>query len=44
MAREGKIVELVVTDDVASVLGVNTPADLAKAAELLAARMAHQRV
>jgi bifunctional UDP-N-acetylglucosamine pyrophosphorylase/glucosamine-1-phosphate N-acetyltransferase len=44
LAREGKIVELVVTDDVASVLGVNTPADLAKAAELLAARMAHQRV
>lgn len=40
LAREGKGVELVVTDDVASVLGVNTPADLAKAEELLAARRA----
>ena len=40
LAREGKVVELLVTDDVASVLGVNTPADLAKAEELLAARQA----
>ncbi len=40
LAREGKPVELVVTDDVASVLGVNTPADLATAERLLAARRA----
>ena len=38
LAREGKVVELVITDDVASVLGVNTPADLATAEQLLAAR------
>ena len=40
LAREGRRVELVTTDDVASVLGVNTPADLAKAEELLALRRA----
>jgi bifunctional N-acetylglucosamine-1-phosphate-uridyltransferase/glucosamine-1-phosphate-acetyltransferase GlmU-like protein len=38
LAREGKVVELVITDDVASVLGVNTPADLATAEQLLAKR------
>jgi bifunctional UDP-N-acetylglucosamine pyrophosphorylase/glucosamine-1-phosphate N-acetyltransferase len=38
LRREGRPVELVVTDDPASVLGVNTPADLATATRLLAAR------
>jgi UDP-N-acetylglucosamine diphosphorylase/glucosamine-1-phosphate N-acetyltransferase len=38
LAKEGKPVELVTTDDVASVLGVNTPADLANAERLYAAR------
>lgn len=39
LAREGKIVELIITSDVASVLGVNTPADLAMAEKLLAVRL-----
>ncbi len=38
LVAEGRPVELVVTDDVASVLGVNTPADLATAERLRAAR------
>ena len=38
LAAEGAPVELVTTDDIASVLGVNTPADLAQAERLLAAR------
>ncbi len=40
LVQEGRPVELVVTDDVASVLGVNTPADLAQAEQLYARRMA----
>lgn len=40
LVREGRPVELVTTDDVASVLGVNTPADLANAERLHAARLA----
>jgi bifunctional UDP-N-acetylglucosamine pyrophosphorylase/glucosamine-1-phosphate N-acetyltransferase len=43
LAREGKGVELVTTDDVASVLGVNTPADLAQAERLYAQRQASAR-
>jgi len=38
LAAGGEGVELVVTDDVASVLGVNTPADLAQAERLYAQR------
>jgi tRNA(Ile)-lysidine synthase len=38
LVAEGKLVELVTTEDVASVLGVNTPADLATAERLRAAR------
>ncbi|MBA2480806.1 MAG: NTP transferase domain-containing protein [Planctomycetes bacterium] len=38
LVAEGEPVELVVTDDVASVLGVNTPADLATAERLRAGR------
>jgi bifunctional UDP-N-acetylglucosamine pyrophosphorylase / glucosamine-1-phosphate N-acetyltransferase len=38
LVNEGRAVELVVTDDVASVLGVNTPADLAQAEKMHAAR------
>ncbi len=38
LVSEGLPVELVVTDDLASVLGVNTPNDLATAEKLLAAR------
>jgi bifunctional UDP-N-acetylglucosamine pyrophosphorylase / glucosamine-1-phosphate N-acetyltransferase len=40
LVQEGRPVELVTTDDVASVLGVNTPADLAQAGQLHAARLA----
>jgi bifunctional UDP-N-acetylglucosamine pyrophosphorylase/glucosamine-1-phosphate N-acetyltransferase len=40
LVGEGRPVELVVTDDVASVLGVNTPADLATAERLRAERLA----
>ncbi|HEX3132951.1 MAG TPA: NTP transferase domain-containing protein [Planctomycetota bacterium] len=40
LVNEGRAVELVTTDDVASVLGVNTPADLAQAEQLYAKRMA----
>ena len=40
LVNEGRAVELVVTDDVASVLGVNTPADLAQAELLHAKRLA----
>ena len=40
LVNEGKPVELIVTDDIASVLGVNTPADLATAERLLAERRA----
>ncbi len=40
LVTEGKGVELVVTDDVASVLGVNTPVDLATAERLRAQRLA----
>jgi len=40
LAAEGRPVELVVTDDVAAVLGINTPADLAQAERLYAARRA----
>lgn len=40
LVREGRAVELVTTDDVASVLGVNTPADLAHAERLFATRLA----
>ncbi|MBA3700892.1 MAG: NTP transferase domain-containing protein [Planctomycetes bacterium] len=40
LVNEGRPVELVVTDDVASVLGVNTPADLAQAEQLYAKRQA----
>ncbi len=40
LVAEGKGVELVVTDDVASVLGVNTPTDLATAERLRAQRLA----
>jgi bifunctional UDP-N-acetylglucosamine pyrophosphorylase / glucosamine-1-phosphate N-acetyltransferase len=40
LVNEGRAVELVVTDDVASVLGVNTPADLAQAEQLYAKRQA----
>ena len=40
LVAEGRPVELVTTDDVASVLGVNTPADLAQAERLYAARLA----
>jgi bifunctional UDP-N-acetylglucosamine pyrophosphorylase/glucosamine-1-phosphate N-acetyltransferase len=39
LAREGAGVELVVTDDAGSVLGVNTPADLATAERAFNARM-----
>ncbi len=39
LASEGVGVELVVTDDPGSVLGVNTPADLVTAAQVLAARL-----
>lgn len=35
LAGEGRPVELVITEDPAAVLGVNTPADLARAEELL---------
>ncbi len=38
LAREGGPVELVTTDDIAAVLGINTPADLANAERLFAAR------
>jgi bifunctional UDP-N-acetylglucosamine pyrophosphorylase/glucosamine-1-phosphate N-acetyltransferase len=38
LAAEGKVVELVITEDAASVLGGNTPADLAQAERLYAAR------
>jgi bifunctional UDP-N-acetylglucosamine pyrophosphorylase/glucosamine-1-phosphate N-acetyltransferase len=40
LVGEGHAVELVITDDVASVLGVNTPADLAMAEQLYAQRAA----
>lgn len=40
LVKEGRAVELVTTDDVASVLGVNTPADLAQAELLYAKRLA----
>ena len=40
LVAEGRAVELVTTDDVASVLGVNTPADLAQAEKLHAKRLA----
>jgi bifunctional UDP-N-acetylglucosamine pyrophosphorylase / glucosamine-1-phosphate N-acetyltransferase len=43
LVNEGRAVELVVTDDVASVLGVNTPADLAQAEQLHAKRQAAAR-
>ncbi len=43
LAATGEPIELVTTDDVASVLGVNTPADLAYAERLLAERSATQR-
>ena len=43
LVSEGRAVELVVTDDVASVLGVNTPADLAQAEQLYAKRQAAAR-
>ncbi len=39
LVAEGRAVELVTTDDVASVLGVNTPADLAQAEQLHAQRI-----
>jgi bifunctional UDP-N-acetylglucosamine pyrophosphorylase/glucosamine-1-phosphate N-acetyltransferase len=38
LARTGRPVELVITDDATSVLGVNTPTDLANAERLFAAR------
>ena len=40
LVAEGRTVELVVTSDVASVLGVNTPADLATAERLRSERLA----
>jgi bifunctional UDP-N-acetylglucosamine pyrophosphorylase/glucosamine-1-phosphate N-acetyltransferase len=40
LVAEGRPVELVVTDDMAAVLGVNTPADLADAERLFARRAA----
>ena len=40
LVQENHVVALVETDDVASVLGVNTPADLATAGQLYAKRMA----
>ncbi len=40
LVREGRRVELLETSDIASVLGVNTPADLANAERLFAARAA----
>ena len=43
LVNEERPVELVVTDDVASVLGVNTPADLAQAEQLYPKRLAAQR-
>lgn len=43
LVGEGRPVELVTTDDVASVLGVNTPADLAQAERLHAQRVAAGR-
>ena len=43
LVNEGRPVELVVTDDVASVLGINTPADLAQAEQLHAKRLAAAR-
>jgi bifunctional UDP-N-acetylglucosamine pyrophosphorylase / glucosamine-1-phosphate N-acetyltransferase len=39
LVRERKPVELVITDDVASVLGINTPQDLARAEGLYAQRL-----
>jgi bifunctional UDP-N-acetylglucosamine pyrophosphorylase/glucosamine-1-phosphate N-acetyltransferase len=43
LVAAGKTVELITTDDVASVLGVNTPADLATAERLLAERQLAER-
>ena len=39
LVAEGRPVELVVTDDMASVLGINTPSDLAEAEQLYAKRV-----
>ena len=39
LVAEGRPVELVVTDDMASVLGINTPTDLAEAEQLYAKRV-----